>query len=62
MKKWEYRVLTSYPLEDELNKLGDEGWELIAVVPIGGIQVKVDDDIEIAPMAIYGYLKREKLS
>ena len=36
MKKWEYRILPGYPpSEDKLNKFGEQGWELIAVVTGG---------------------------
>ncbi|MDQ1611385.1 MAG: hypothetical protein QOG00_1316 [Pyrinomonadaceae bacterium] len=30
MQKWEYKMIDSYRLEEsELNRLGDEGWELV---------------------------------
>ena len=34
MQKWEYRTIQSrsYPGESELNRLGQDGWELVAVV------------------------------
>jgi len=35
MQKWEYKVLNGGLSEDELNKLGAEGWELIAVTGTG---------------------------
>lgn len=31
MQKWEYKVLLGWPTEWELNRLGSEGWELVAV-------------------------------
>lgn len=33
MKKFEYQVITLYGpnIEDELNKYGEEGWELVTV-------------------------------
>jgi hypothetical protein len=31
MQKWEYKVLDGVPSQDDLNKLGIDGWELIAV-------------------------------
>jgi hypothetical protein len=40
--KWEYNVITNLDLradetpEKALNKLGDEGWELVSVVPAAG--------------------------
>jgi len=36
MKKWEYKVLETSPSLmrfEELNKLGKEGWELVAAIP-----------------------------
>ena len=36
MKKWEYKVLETSPdltRFEELNKLGKEGWELVAAIP-----------------------------
>jgi len=40
MKKWEYKVVVfKEPISDNhiemLDNLGKEGWELVAVVPIG---------------------------
>jgi hypothetical protein len=49
MQKWEYRAITTkgkrvqslttltyeWPVPD-LSKMGEEGWELVAVVPIAG--------------------------
>ncbi|KKL76125.1 hypothetical protein LCGC14_2048030 [marine sediment metagenome] len=32
MKKFEYMVLESFKHDQEINKYGDEGWELISVV------------------------------
>jgi len=52
MQKWEYQVIHSWPSEGWLNKLGDEGWELVAVAtisaPMGG-----KDQIQV-------FLKRPK--
>ena len=39
MQKWEYRTLIWSPYRDvgeELNNLGDEGWELVSVYPGAG--------------------------
>lgn len=35
MQKWEYKVLRGYPEERDLDRLGGEGWELVAVVTGG---------------------------
>ena len=32
MKKWEYQTVTSVLSTDDLNKIGESGWELCAVV------------------------------
>jgi hypothetical protein len=38
MQKWEYRTLVSIVYdEDRLNRMGQEGWELVAVA-IGGLE------------------------
>ncbi len=29
MQKWEYKVINSYPSEEELQYLGAMGWELV---------------------------------
>jgi hypothetical protein len=31
MRKWEYKVVNYDPSESDINKLGAEGWELVAV-------------------------------
>ena len=33
MKKWEYKILECHRTEDDLNMLGSDGWELVAVIP-----------------------------
>ncbi len=35
MEKWEYKTIdnNSVGMESSLNKLGNEGWELVSVVP-----------------------------
>jgi len=41
-KKWEYKAVVLYiqPMsESELNALGDEGWELVAVAVEAGMAV-----------------------
>ena len=44
MQKWEYHVISEFPnaeLSQELNRLGGEGWELVAVIsnPFNGALV-----------------------
>jgi len=54
LTKWEYRVLTKEQVLDlgkkditsGLNKLGDDGWELIAVEQIGGYIFKRPKDLD----------------
>ena len=44
-QKWEYKILSrgyepNEVMQDRLNKLGNEGWELVAVTPEGGYTLK----------------------
>lgn len=41
MQKWEYKVLNDAPSEDELNQLGVEGWELIAITATGSAYCRI---------------------
>jgi hypothetical protein len=61
MQKWEYKVIYGYPNEQALNKLGEEGWELVAVVA-GGLE-HVDEYAGHPTQRaedVYAYLKRPK--
>ncbi len=45
IQKWEYKILgRAYELnevmQDRLNKLGNEGWELVAITPSGSFTLK----------------------
>ncbi|HEY0319404.1 MAG TPA: DUF4177 domain-containing protein [Pyrinomonadaceae bacterium] len=62
MQKWEYKVVRGYPDENELNGLGEEGWELVAVVDGGAEKAPHDKDTFGAWAAndVYMYLKRPK--
>jgi hypothetical protein len=61
MQKWEYKKIPGYLSERQLDQLGDEGWELVAVVA-GGLEYK--DTIAMHPdldaSSVYVYLKRPK--
>lgn len=35
--RWEYRIVTA-PEAEELNALGEEGWELVSAVVIRGLE------------------------
>jgi hypothetical protein len=35
MQKWEYKLVATQLSEQEINKLGEEGWELIQVTHEG---------------------------
>ena len=37
MQKWEYKVVGHTLSEGELNRLGDEGWELVIVAGAGSV-------------------------
>lgn len=39
MPKWEYSVKDSYrvPLEEYLNEMGKEGWELVSIISKDGL-------------------------
>jgi hypothetical protein len=41
MQKWEYKVVNSSLSEQELNKLGEEGWELIGVATWEPFEIKL---------------------
>ena len=62
MQKWEYKVLRGYSREAELNDLGNQGWEVVAVVA-GGAQ-KTEERKENftgwGAQEVYVYLKRQK--
>lgn len=47
MKKFEYQVLTleGLDIEDELNKYGQEGWELVAIDQCGRQYLKREINI-----------------
>jgi hypothetical protein len=40
VKAFEYKVLIRRAQEDDLNELGKEGWELVAVLPDGKMYFK----------------------
>ncbi|HEY0322069.1 MAG TPA: hypothetical protein VGC66_14005 [Pyrinomonadaceae bacterium] len=62
MQKWEYKVIHGTPSEHELNLLGEEGWELVAVVDGGSEKAPHDKETFGAWGAndVYMYLKRPK--
>ena len=32
MRKWEYKLITKWLTEPELNAVGDEGWEMVEMI------------------------------
>ena len=60
MQKWEYKVLQGYPSEAELDQLGQQGWELIAVVPstLEGQLHGEFSKFNLHVIGAYTYLKR----
>jgi hypothetical protein len=44
MRKWEYKVTKGWPMESELNRLGAEGWELVAI-GVAGTDTKGIDTV-----------------
>ena len=61
IKKWEYMIVKD-PKEGDLNKLGDEGWELVSVIvdtysPCYG---RYQDSYDYEAIYSLAYLKREK--
>jgi hypothetical protein len=52
MQKWEYLVIDGYPAKNELNRLGEDGWELVMVA--------VETHTGYAPTEIRVYFKRPK--
>lgn len=61
MQKCEYEVESGWTGEEYLNKLGNEGWELVAVVA-GGLEDPAPTYGESArgPSDVYLYFKRPK--
>lgn len=53
MQKWEYKIVY-LPSESELNKLGNEGWELVSVA------ADVSGDAHGMSSSMTAYLKRPK--
>jgi hypothetical protein len=62
MQKWEYKVISGYSSESELNKLGEQGWELVAVVAGGAEETTQDKEFGTGWGAqdVRLYLKRLK--
>jgi hypothetical protein len=62
MQEWEYKVIRGYSSEKELNKLGAEGWELVAVVAGGAEETSQykDNITGWGAQDVYVYLKRLK--
>ncbi|HEY1403798.1 MAG TPA: hypothetical protein VGB05_06710 [Pyrinomonadaceae bacterium] len=62
MRKWEYKKLVGYAGELELNRLGEEGWELVTVVAGGAERTEggKDSDVSWGAEEVYVYLKRPK--
>jgi hypothetical protein len=59
MQKWEYKVLSHYPNQDELNELGQEGWNLVAVVAGGLTEAKLSAiHASGGASEVFAYLKR----
>ncbi len=48
MKQWEYKIMIGNPIEQAINKIGEEGWEMCGVVQSTHSSVRL-------------YFKREKL-
>ena len=41
MQRWEYKGVDDVPREDGLNKLGADGWELIAITATGSSYCRI---------------------
>lgn len=39
MRKWEHKVINN-PSQGDLQQAGDEGWELVSVVPFQGMTIQ----------------------
>lgn len=61
MQKWEYKIVNGYSNEARLNQLGNEGWELLAVVA-GGLEESdsANQHPEMDASRVCLYLKRPK--
>lgn len=64
MQKWEYKMLVGYAGEVKLNQLGNQGWELVAVVAGGAEETSrcKDSSIGWGAKEVNVYLKRPKQS
>ena len=51
MQRWEYRQVSGLEIEDKLNSLGREGWELVQVISVPPL-------IEGGEPLLYAFLKR----
>jgi hypothetical protein len=62
MQKWEYMVRNGWPTEADLNKLGDECWELVTIVAAGseGSMMLSKDHAPWGPQYVFCYFKRPK--
>ncbi len=62
MQKWEYKIILGYSDESELNGLGEQGWELVAIVVGGAEETPHGKEIFGAwgPKGVHVYLKRPK--
>jgi hypothetical protein len=62
MQKWEYMMkkMSRYSSEKELNELGKDGWELVALIPEYDSELSGEfGRFVLDPDDVYAYLKRQ---
>jgi hypothetical protein len=62
MQKWEYKILRGYSSESQLNDLGNQGWEIAAMVTGGAEETTgyKDNTTGWGAKDVYIYLKRQQ--
>ena len=64
MQKWEYKIMDGQPTEHQINQLGEDRWELIAITSPnkmnGAVEGNYSKTVHIALAGERMYFKRPK--